>query len=179
MSCGGVVDFRSGLITRIGDASLKFMEAMRREHCHTGMSHQEFTSKNYGVQTSPHNEWHIVVHRDLSAADMRFGRRVPDVKELEQHPTVVAAKLLPEEVVSVVLYTGYVSAAVRECVYMDRYECCCKDHVRVYLCMHVYCSTQNVYMCIHACVYACIHKMWFSDCMEPHAFHFINHATHI
>jgi hypothetical protein len=114
MSCGNVMDFRNGLSARIGDAILNFMKAMEAEHCHTDESCIPFTTRNFGIQTCPRAEWRIVVDCDKSSADLRCNRKIHNVQELLQHPTVTTAKLSLVEVISVVLYTGYVS--IRACV---------------------------------------------------------------
>jgi len=119
MSCGDVNDFREGLSARVGVPNFHFMKAMQAEHCHTEMSHTPFTTKNYGVSTSSHNEWCIVADHNLSNADMRCGRRVPCIEELQKNPTVVAAKLWPVEVISVVLYSGYVSVGAHAALVYD------------------------------------------------------------
>ena len=106
MSCGNITDFSKGLSGRIGDPSFDFENAMQAEHCHTRDSNETFRSRNYGVQTCPHNEWQITVKNDTSNADMGHGRVVRKVDEMLELALVKGAKLNRVEVIAVVLYTG-------------------------------------------------------------------------
>jgi hypothetical protein len=53
MACGGVEDFHSGLTGRVGMPNLKFMEAMRQEHCERAGWDTAFTTGNYKITTTP------------------------------------------------------------------------------------------------------------------------------
>jgi hypothetical protein len=110
MSCWDIDDFHAGLSSRIGDPYLDFEKAMEAEHCHRKDSKQAFTTKNYKIQTRAHDEWQIVVQEGSAGvshtADMRHGRRIPNIDELLELPVSAAAKLCRAEVIAVVLYTG-------------------------------------------------------------------------
>ena len=86
------------------------MAAMEAEHASKFGCDRPFTTTNYGITTCPAREWAVVtVHgaaTTAAVADMRHGRRVPDVAALLQGATARAAGLAEYEVVSVVLYTG-------------------------------------------------------------------------
>jgi hypothetical protein len=83
---------------------------MEAEHCHKEDSTAAFRTKNYKILTCTHDEWQIVVQEGNTgashAADMRHGRRIPNIDELLELPMSTAAKLSRAEVIAVVLYTG-------------------------------------------------------------------------
>ena len=80
---------------------------METEHCSMPNSRTTFTSCNYHITTCPADEWRIVVKRDGSVpADMRHGRRIPDIDELMRIDPARKAGLQRAEVISVVQYTG-------------------------------------------------------------------------
>ncbi len=106
MSCGGIEDFRGGLNERVGDPSLEVRKAMEAEHCDRKNSKTLFTTRNYNISTCPYNEWNIVVNGNHAIADMRSDRKVPDIDTLCKHEQAQAAKLIREEVIVLVLYTG-------------------------------------------------------------------------
>jgi hypothetical protein len=91
---------------RAGAPSLKFLEAMEDEHCHSFDSDQTFETSNYHIATTPRAEWLIVVRCDASKADMRFHRRIPSIQELRELPISQSAQLDECEVIAVVIYTG-------------------------------------------------------------------------
>jgi hypothetical protein len=76
------------------------------EHCHQNDSKIPFHTSNYGITTTPAQEWEITMKRDAQLADMRHGRRLPDVEELLRSDTAAKADLKLVEVVVLVLYTG-------------------------------------------------------------------------
>ncbi len=110
MSCGDIDDFHAGLSGRIDEPCLDFEKAMEAEHCNREDSKELFTTKNYSIRTCAHDEWQLVVQEGSTGvsytADMRYGRRIPNIDELLQLPRTAAAKLSRPEVIAVVLYTG-------------------------------------------------------------------------
>jgi hypothetical protein len=78
-------------------------KAMEAEHCHRGRV--EFTTPNMKTTTCE-VEWTIVSHCDESKADMRRGRRIPNIDELLELDVSKSANLTRDEVISLVLYTG-------------------------------------------------------------------------
>ncbi len=64
MSVGTIDDFHRGLTDRIGAANLDFEQTMRLEHCDKHGSTAEFSASNYGITTSPRQEWMYVVRED-------------------------------------------------------------------------------------------------------------------
>ena len=83
-----------------------WLKGMQAEHCDSKDSLMEFTTLNYGITTCPSNEWKVTLTCDESLADMRHGRRLPDIEQLMQSKYVQEAKLEKCEVVSLVLYSG-------------------------------------------------------------------------
>jgi hypothetical protein len=82
---------------------------MELEHTSTKYGCEtEFTTPNYRLTTSPKREWRLVVRRDIlpSEADMSHYRTIPDIDELLRGKDAVRAKLLREEMIAMVLYTG-------------------------------------------------------------------------
>jgi hypothetical protein len=83
---------------------------MEAEHCHREDSNAAFTTRNYGIQTCAHDEWHFVVHGSASgsrkAADMRHRRVIRKIEELCELGMAADAGLSRPEVIAVVLYTG-------------------------------------------------------------------------
>ena len=63
---GNQSDFRGGLDERIGAPSEQVEEEMEREHTAYAYSTQVFKTSNYGVETTPLQEWAFVV--DAAAA---------------------------------------------------------------------------------------------------------------
>jgi hypothetical protein len=58
---GDIKDFHKGLSARIGFPHLEFLVAMEQEHCHLAGADVEFTTRNYGIRTTPRKEWLYVV----------------------------------------------------------------------------------------------------------------------
>jgi hypothetical protein len=79
---------------------------MQSEHCSSFDSHLSFTAFNYGITTTPRNEWHVVVYCDVSNADMKNGRKLQKIEDLLKQEQAKGSKLSRPEVISVVLYTG-------------------------------------------------------------------------
>ncbi len=79
---------------------------MQAEHCSRGDSDAPFETSNYKITTTPAREWKITMQRDKQLADMRHGRRLPDVKKLLRSDEATKAGLCLAEVVALVLYTG-------------------------------------------------------------------------
>jgi hypothetical protein len=79
---------------------------MRDEHCARFDSDDSFETSNYKITTTPRQEWDIVVNCDVSKADMRAGRRIPNISELMKLQIAMDSKLTDYEVIIVVIYTG-------------------------------------------------------------------------
>jgi hypothetical protein len=79
---------------------------MEAEHCARAGCTVPFTTSNYGITSTPQQEWRYVVDMQTDGADMRHGRRLLDVDSLAATPTAQAAKLTRVELIAVVLYTG-------------------------------------------------------------------------
>ncbi len=83
-----------------------WLNIVESEHCQQTDSNLTFHTSNYGITTTPANEWKITVERDEQLADMRHGRRLPDIEELLRSDTAANAGLQLVEIVVLVLYTG-------------------------------------------------------------------------
>ncbi len=85
---------------------------MRAEHCSLGGHDYEFAS-NYGITSTPAQEWLYVVGDDkgqrASCPDMGHGRRIVSIEEHLYRPLAKKAKLTRAEMIAVVLYTGPMS----------------------------------------------------------------------
>jgi hypothetical protein len=90
-----------------GEPHLDFLRAMELEHAFA----LEFETSNYGVRTTPRREWAVIARGERAGADMRHGRRVPDVEALLVGEDARRAGLGRSEVIAVVLYTGPMVAA--------------------------------------------------------------------
>ena len=112
MACGGVEDFHSGLTGRVGMPNLKFMEAMRQEHCERAGWDTAFTTGNYKITTTPKQEWLYIAGDDTGkqvacpASQMEHGRRILPVSEAKKLKLAVDAKLTDAELLTLILYTG-------------------------------------------------------------------------
>ena len=112
MACGGVEDFHSGLTGRVGMPNLKFMEAMRQEHCERAGCDTSFTTGNYKITTTPKQEWLYIAGDDTGkqvacpASQMEHGRRILSISEAKKLKLAVDAKLTDAELLTLILYTG-------------------------------------------------------------------------
>ena len=66
MKYGDLSTFFGGLEAKIGAPDQNVRSAMEREHTAAPDSHDEFTSSNYGVTTTPATEWWFVAEPDKS-----------------------------------------------------------------------------------------------------------------
>ena len=112
---GDIHDFHQGLSERIGFPHLEFFAAMQQEHCHLAGANVEFTTRNYGIKTTPHLEWLYVVAAKADkpgppADQLRHNREIPDVYEKMKCKLAIDARLRKEEIIAVCLYTGTVMA---------------------------------------------------------------------
>jgi hypothetical protein len=106
-----------------GAPHLKFMEAMRAEHCSKHGHSITFKTSNYAIETTPATEWNLVTLRDglsdaefaevrqahfpgVGLGDGHHGRRIPDLSELMRDESARLAGLRKVEVLAIVLYTG-------------------------------------------------------------------------
>ena len=112
MACGGVEDFHSGLTGRVGMPNLKFMEAMRQEHCERAGWDTSFTTGNYKITTTPKQEWLYIAGDETGkqvacpASQMEHGRRILAVSEAKKLKLAVDAKLTDAELLTLIMYTG-------------------------------------------------------------------------
>jgi hypothetical protein len=60
MKYGGLSTFFGGLEAKIGAPNPKVREAMEAEHTEALDSKDEFTADNYGITTTPQQEWRFV-----------------------------------------------------------------------------------------------------------------------
>ena len=79
---------------------------MEAEHCSRGGYNYYFVTGNYKIRTCPADEWAITLQCDVSKADMRHGRRLPNTEELSHSDVAKNAGLALVEVIVIVLYTG-------------------------------------------------------------------------
>ncbi len=96
-----------GFLAHPGDPVVgDWLKIIESEHCYQIDSSIAFHTTNYGITTSPAQEWGITMNLDASRADMRHGRRLPDLAELLRSDVATQAGLSFAEVVVLVLYTG-------------------------------------------------------------------------
>ena len=82
------------------------MKIVEAEHCRSTDSPVPFQTSNYGITTTPAQEWEITTKQNASLADMRHDRRLPNPEELWQSERSKRAGLTLVEVVVLILYTG-------------------------------------------------------------------------
>jgi hypothetical protein len=101
--------FRRGLEGLIGLPSMKVYDAMKAEH----ESAFRFTSLNYGIETTPKQEWEFVTdakeglypgEKEVGSSDE--GRVRKSLDELMQLPECESSGVTREELIAVRLYTG-------------------------------------------------------------------------
>ena len=81
------------------------MDGMRREH----ESSVTFTSPNYGIETTPAEEWRVVHDTDRKAERLYNGsqRRIPDWRAISAEEKAPGrAGLMDAEIIAIILYTG-------------------------------------------------------------------------
>jgi hypothetical protein len=83
-----------------------FWKIVESEHCRSPDSSEPFLTSNYGITTTPAQEWEITTKQNASLADMRHDRRLPNPEDLLQSDLSKRAGLTLIEVVVLVLYTG-------------------------------------------------------------------------
>lgn len=91
-----------------GHVSLRFFDVMEAEHCTMAGCDLQFSKdgKTGSKNHSPKEEWQNVMERE-GKGDKRDGnRRIPDITELMELESTQLAKLIKEEVISIVLYSG-------------------------------------------------------------------------
>ena len=120
MACGGIDDFHSGLTGRVGMPHLKFKDAMRQEHCERAGCSTSFTTGNYKITTTPHQEWLYIAGdetgQQVACPDMDHGRRILVISELMKLQLAIDAKLTEVEMLAIVLYTGPMFQVNQQCV---------------------------------------------------------------
>ena len=83
---------------------------MRAEHCSLGGHDYELFASNYGITSTPAQEWLYIVGDDKGqrapCPDMGHGRRIVSIEEHLEKPLAKKAKLTRAEMIAVVLYTG-------------------------------------------------------------------------
>ncbi len=91
---------------------MDFLKSMRAEHMSRVGNDFTFVSSNYKVRTQARNEWLYVVgdengnQVDPPASDTEHGRVIRPIDELLQNPLAKEAKLVREEMIAIVMYTG-------------------------------------------------------------------------
>jgi hypothetical protein len=104
---GTIEDYQKGLSSRIGFPHLQFYSAMEAEHSSMAGTSTPFTTRNYGITTTPQMEWLYVVHGDAAPAEhMLHGRSIARVEDKLQCCQARKAGLRKEEVIAIILYTG-------------------------------------------------------------------------
>jgi hypothetical protein len=118
---GNMDDFKSGVSGRVGEPHQKLEEGMEREHTRESDSDTLFRSLNYGILTTPREEYKIVVSggKDLGvntashtiARVLRtlayYGTFSHDGKLLHSNlPLIQKANLTRGEIIAIILYTG-------------------------------------------------------------------------
>jgi len=104
---GTIEDYQKGLSSRIGFPHLQFYSAMEAEHSSMAGTSTPFTTRNYGITTTPQMEWLYVVHGDATPAEhMLHGRSIARVEDKLQCCQARKAGLRKEEVIAIILYTG-------------------------------------------------------------------------
>lgn len=112
MATGSIDDFHIGLRDRIGSPNLDFFKAMRAEHMTRGGHNFTFITRNYELTTQACREWLYVVGDENGnrieppASSMGSGRVIHSIDMLLQKPLAQAAKLIREEMIAIVMYTG-------------------------------------------------------------------------
>lgn len=118
MACGDIEDFHKGLTGRVGVPHLDFKREMLREHCVRYGCNTQFTTRNYGITTTPRQEWKYIVSDVLGESgqlqegvpcpqdQMGNGRKIGSISDLMQLPLVGQAGLNDYEVLALVLYSG-------------------------------------------------------------------------
>ena len=94
------------LLSGTGDPLPDWHKAMEAEHCNRPDSSTVFKTPNYEIETTAAKEWAITLKQTESLADMRHGRRLPNIAELMQSDVAKKAELSEPEVIATVLYTG-------------------------------------------------------------------------
>jgi len=94
---------------------------MRAEHCRLGGHDYELCAGNYGITSTPMEEWLYVVGDDKGlrapCPDMAHGRHIISIEEHLEKPLAKKAKLTRAEMIAVVLYTGdKFGICVRACI---------------------------------------------------------------
>jgi hypothetical protein len=81
---------------------------MEAEHCTKQGCTEKFRTSNYTeIETSPKEEWDIVVKgAPCRDQDMKFNRKIPVIADLCELPLKRKAELLKSEVIAIVMYTG-------------------------------------------------------------------------
>jgi hypothetical protein len=131
---GHIDDFHKGLSGRIGFPHLEFFSAMEQEHCQLAGADIEFTTRNYGIRTTPHKEWLYVVaekpHKPEPPQDqLRHDRIIPDISEKMKCKIVKDADLRREEVIAVCLYTGWWLRSYSYQFFLNALTHCCRANV--------------------------------------------------
>ncbi|KAJ1490725.1 hypothetical protein T484DRAFT_3297682 [Baffinella frigidus] len=104
---GKMADFNAGLLAKIGLPDHRLWEAMEREHCTRPDSKDPFESKNYVLKTTPEAEWIAVTNEEVGKAVSGGLRRVKSIADLRKHSRAEEAGLLDQEILALVLYTGF------------------------------------------------------------------------
>ena len=90
-----------------GAAHIDFESAMKLEHCDNPCSDDPFKASNYEIETTSKKEWWYVQTPEECPAHQRGGgRTIKNLNDLMKETARISAKLILEEVIATVLYTG-------------------------------------------------------------------------
>jgi hypothetical protein len=106
---GNLSYFYQGLEARIGLPDFRVELAIRREHCDSADSEDDFKTFNYGgIVTTPSQEYEFVVEPDLKKnyPGITSGRSITPLKQLESHPFYTQSGLTRSELIALRLFTG-------------------------------------------------------------------------
>eukprot|EP00960_Hanusia_phi_P029553 748018-Hanusia_phi.AAC.1 len=106
-------EFHKGLESAIGLPNPRHAAGMRDEHCSRADSKQLFTASNYGISSTPQQEWEYVVSPEEGkeypgelTAGAEHGRTRQRIEDLLKKDKIVKAQLSAEELIGLRLYTG-------------------------------------------------------------------------
>jgi len=88
---------------------LNFDKGMEEEHCIKAGCETFFVSSNYGVRTTPKFEYEMVIGKRTCPAEQILDKKgvavrvIPSIEALTKNKQALAAKLIKEEVIALVL----------------------------------------------------------------------------
>ena len=102
---GDLQDFHKGLAERVGEPHADIEEGMRKEHLEALDADEPFKTSNYGIITTPRNEYKLVLSggEGLTPGDERKFRPLDEYDKLD---IVKDRGVRRPEVIAVILYNG-------------------------------------------------------------------------